>query len=160
MTMNDTSRMEVGGPGDLIGRVRRAHDAELDGPEPADDAEVDRPPLSDGLREAERRITSAIDGDLERGLVSTACEVVAGRYDSADAVREAVVDTVVEAKYDQLVVGDDRDAVVDTVHATLTGDATFRAEVESMLIHAARRLGRTQREQWRQGATTEPDEAP
>lgn len=160
MTIHNDQSRDLGGAGDLLGRVRRAHGRELDGSESLEDAERTRPPLSDGLRAAERRVVSETDGELKRRMVETAGEVVAGHHESADGVREAIVDTVVDANYDELVAGDGREAIVAAVKETLTRDATFRAEVENMLIHAARRLGRAQRAQWRESPETDPGDGP
>ena len=144
MTIDNSSSVDPAAAGDLLARVRRAHDRALEGGEATEAGDVDRPPLSDGLREAEHRVADQADAPIERGMIATACQVVAGQYESADQVREAVVDTVVEARYDDLVAGRQRDDIVAAVKETLTHDATFRAEVENMLVHAARRLGEAQ----------------
>ena len=144
MTIDNSMSVDPAAAGDLLDRVRRAHDRALESSEATDAGDVERPPLSDDLREAERRVVAEVDAPIEREMIATACEVVAGQYETADQVRAAVVDTVVDARYDDLVAGRQRDDIVAAVRETLTGDATFRAEVENMLVHAARRLGDVQ----------------
>ncbi len=147
MSLTNNPNRTTGAGGDLLGRVKRAHDERLEsdpgidsGGEPRE-ASVEGPG-AEQFEGAEARAKAGTGGPLERRMVECARAVLDSRFESSEGVREAVVEAVVEARYGALVSGKDREQMLETVHRMLDDDPSFRAELETMLIHAARELGR------------------
>lgn len=130
---------------DLLGRMRQAHDEEVaaaTGNDAASGAEASTETLS--LEEAQQAAATDQADRLERGMLKTARDVLESKFEQPGEVREAVVDSIVDARYGAFVEGEHRQDIVDSVKETLSNDVAFRSEVDNMLIHAARRLGRAQ----------------
>lgn len=127
----------IGAAGDLVGQMRRAHE------EAAGVGEASAGEASAGGEAAEvQSADSARASPLEERLVETARQVLENRFDDPRAIRESVVETIVEERYGAVVTGDGGEQIVETVKQVLEDDVTFRAEVDHMLLQAARRLGR------------------
>ena len=127
------------GGGDLISRMREAHDqAAAEGKKAA---AAGREVSGTGIGSADRGESPVADG-LEKKLVDTARRVLQDELGHPSDVRETIVDTIVEERYGEMAEDSDGGQIVETVKDVLKDDVAFGAEVDNMLVQAARRLGR------------------
>lgn len=138
---NDRTHGSAGRDGNLLGRVHRAHDHEIEESENSETGETASAEES-SLDEAEEVLKAQAGDRLQRRMIGCAREILDGRLDSSNQVRGEIIEAVVETRYDGLADEQRRTELIDALEATLGADPAFRAEVENMLIHAARKLGR------------------
>lgn len=145
MNIGNGTGTQIGGAGsDLFERMRAAHaeaaeaatgSSEADGAGGSAAADVSGPEAADAgppLEEA---------APLERRLMQAARHVLQGDFDRPGEVRRAVVDTIVEQRWSHVVDAEADSGMLETLRNSLSEDLAFRAEVDNMLLHAARRLG-------------------
>jgi hypothetical protein len=138
---NDRAHAAAGRNGSLLGRVRSAHDHEIDESEESEPRKT-ASREQHSLDEAENNLKAQAGDRLQRRMIGCAREILDGQLDSSEKVRGEIIEAVVETRYDGLADQQRRTELVEALEATLGADPAFRAEVENMLIHAARKLGR------------------
>lgn len=132
----------IGAAGDLVGRMRRAHQEAAQAEEVTEGgAAVGGRPAAEAAADEPARASP-----LEQRLVETARQVMENQFDDPRAIRESVVETIVEERYGAAVQGEGGEQIAQTVKQVLSDDIGFRAEVDQMLLYAARRLGRAAEE--------------
>ena len=142
MTIEDASTAPWGGD-DLIHHMREVH------AEAAKAATGPTPPETHApLEEVEPASLEHIDGvdaadPVQRRLMETARCVLNGDFEGdVQEVRASVVDEIFDEDWKGRLPADRREAIGGAVRDALTGDLAFRTEVDHMLLHAARMLGR------------------
>jgi hypothetical protein len=140
---NDRTHGAAGHDGTLLGRVHQAHDREIDESEEVEGRERASTEGS-SLDEAEDTLKAQVGDRLQRRMIGCAREILDGRLDSSEQVHGEIIEAVVETRYDGVADEQRRTELVEALEATLGADPAFRAEVENMLIHAARKLGRAE----------------
>ena len=132
----------AGNQGDLLQRMQRAHTRESEaagkvGDSPAFDASQ----RSSAAGKSDRA-SRAQNPELEDELLTTASAALEGEFETDDQIRGAVVETIVDTRYGDDLADSERSRIVSTLEQTLVDDQEFRAEVDNMLILAARELAR------------------
>ena len=79
-------------------------------------------------------------GELEARLLDTARAGLEGGFESADDIRQKVVDVLVDQRYADRLSDEEHRQVRDTLRASLVNDPQFRREVDNMLVLAAGKL--------------------
>ncbi|MGM0555887.1 MAG: hypothetical protein ACQEVA_05885 [Myxococcota bacterium] len=129
----------AGGKDDLLERMERAHRREAEAAN-----SVDAGSSFDATRVGDAQKTTGASqtekSELETHLLETASAALEGEYDGPDDVRGAVVETIVDTRYGEGLARSERSHIVETLQQTLVDDREFRAEVDNMLILAARQL--------------------
>jgi hypothetical protein len=131
----------AGGNDDLLERMQRAHTRETEAASSVDSGssfEATRTGRADRTNGA----SPTKHPELEKQLLETASAALDGQYDGPDEVRAAVVETIVDTRYGEGLAKSERSRIVDTLQQTLVNDREFRAEVDNMLILAAKELAR------------------
>lgn len=131
-----------GGGDDLLQRMERAHAREVEAAGSVDGAASSA--ASGSLEGVDRSDAASGAGspELEKQLLTTASDALDGDFSGPDEVRAAVVETIVDTRYGDGLAKSERDQIVTTLEQTLVDDPEFRAEVDNMLILAARELAR------------------
>lgn len=135
----------VGGAGgdDLLRRMQEAHDREVEEVDGAGAFDEARESALDGGPEEADRGESVDESDpVEGRVLETARRALEGEIESPERARGEVVETIVQERYSGMIDESNRDALVQSVKDSLADDVAFQAEVDDMLMHAARRLGR------------------
>ena len=134
----------IGQGEDLLEQMRSVHAEaaqaadDVSGPSGADAAGSADPAV--GPQGAGKAGGPAAD-PLEETLLETAKGALSDQFDGPDEVRQAVVDTILEQRWGHVVDAGDDGGLGESVRDMLSGDLAFQAEVDNMLLHAARRLG-------------------
>lgn len=141
-TGNSTMKIGPQGTGDdLLARMQEAAEAAKsekvsnDFSVPAQEASSKVDPTGPGTQPAEPT------SNLSQRLKVTAANALEGKTESADAVRSEVVDIVIDEKYGDTLSGKEKRKLTKNLKAALVDDPTFKREVDSMLLMAARDIG-------------------
>lgn len=129
----------AGGGDDLLQRMERAHAREVEAASSVDSAASS---AATGSLGGVGRSGAAESSELEAQLLTTASDALDGNFSGPGEVRAAVVETIVDTRYGDGLAQSERDRIVTTLDQTLVDDPEFRAEVDNMLILAARELAR------------------
>jgi hypothetical protein len=81
-----------------------------------------------------------IEDPLKQSLLQVAERAIQGRFDGESDARNAVVESIVAQRYSAGLEPEQTEQIMRTLTATLAGDPTFCAEVDQMLLLAAREL--------------------
>jgi hypothetical protein len=133
---------DAGGQDGLLDRMRKAHNSESEAV-----GKVDSASSYSAAEQASRagkasEATGSKNPELETELLTTAADALEGKYGDDDEIRGAVVETIVDTRYGENLAQSERSRIVSTLEQTLVDDQEFRAEVDNMLILAARQLAR------------------
>lgn len=133
----------AGDQGELLQRMQRAHTRETEAAgEVGDAGAFDASQRTSGIGKSDRALRSQ-NPELEAELLSTASDALEGKFEGDDQIRGAVVETIVDTRYGDDLADSERTRIVSTLEQTLVDDHEFRAEVDNMLILAARQLARS-----------------
>jgi hypothetical protein len=139
----DEAGAALGMGNDLIAHMREVHAQAADASPEASSAVSGSPG-----RTTEASLLERIDGvdaqdPVQRRLLETAQGALDGEFDGdVHAVRATVVDEIFDEQWKGRLPADRRESIGGVVREALAGDLAFRAEVDHMLLHAARLLGR------------------
>jgi len=132
----------VGGPGgeDLLQRMEKARSREVEESASFDEA---REAADGGSVDGAERAAEVDESDpVESRVMETARRALDGDIESPEAARDEVVEAVAEERYSGMIDETNRDDFMKSVKDSLADDVEFQAEVDNMLMHAARRIGR------------------
>lgn len=135
----------VGGAGgeDLLQRMQKAHDREVEDVQESASFDEAREAADGTSVEGADRAAEVDESDpVETRVMETARRALEGDIESPEAARDEVVETIVEERYSGMIDETNRDSFMKSVKDSLADDVAFQAEVDNMLMHAARRLGR------------------
>lgn len=82
-----------------------------------------------------------IKDPVQSSLLGICADAREGRFVTENELRSAVVETIIEHRYDQHVGPEQSDQIMATLSATLLTDPNFREGIERLLILAAQELG-------------------
>lgn len=128
---------------DLLQRMERAHARETEATSNVDAAASSGAGSLEGV-DRSGATSGAGSPELEKQLLTTASDALEGNFSGPDEVRATVVETIVDTRYGDGLAKSEHDRIVTTLEQTLIDDPEFRAEVDNMLILAARELARNQ----------------
>lgn len=143
MTIDEAGAAPMSGE-TLIARMREVHARATDATA-VDRASVDDISAADHVDlDSLERIDGVDAADpVERRLLETAREALNGEFDGdVQAIRASVVDEIFDETWSERLPADRRESIGGAVREALTDDLAFRTEVDHMLLHAARLLGR------------------
>ncbi|GEM_PF-2877617 len=128
----------------LIARMREVH-AQATDSATVDGASVDKTPAADRVDLDSLERVDGVDAadPVQRRLLETAREALNGEYDGdVRAIRASVIDEIFDETWSERLPAERRETIGGVVREALTDDLAFRTEVDHMLLHAARLLGR------------------
>lgn len=81
-----------------------------------------------------------LDNPVQRRLLEICAEALDGGFDSEDALRDSVVEAIIEHRYGGPLLEGHSAKIMQTLRVTLSTDPNFRQGVEHLLLLAARTL--------------------
>lgn len=133
-----------GAKDDLLARLRRARErARLQGDDVRENQNLGSVVSIDRARGLERAEAGG-PPELQERLLETASAALEGRFEDSKSLRAAVVEIIVDTRYGSGLARSERARLVQTLQQTLVDDPEFKAEVDHMLVLAARELAAPQ----------------
>jgi hypothetical protein len=128
---------------DLIAHMREVHAQAADASSGASADVSGSSGRTTGSTPIERIEEVDAEDPVQRRLLETAQGALDGDFDGdVHAVRATVVDEIFDEQWKERLPADRRESIGGVVREALAGDLAFRTEVDHMLLHAARLLGR------------------